>query len=67
MVAPVQTTFANLAQESERDRLAAGGVDNYDPASNEGYFIGVDMRLLDAYDPSCPTPGGARPSPPTYR
>lgn len=38
----VQTTFANLAVGILAGPFAPRGVDNYDPASNEGYFIGVD-------------------------
>jgi hypothetical protein len=38
----VQTTFANLALGAGAGPFAPRGVDNVDPASNEGYFIGVD-------------------------
>ncbi len=38
----VQTTFANLALGAGAGPFAPRGADNYDPASNEGYFIGVD-------------------------
>ncbi|HKB68578.1 MAG TPA: DUF4214 domain-containing protein [Pyrinomonadaceae bacterium] len=35
-------TFANMAAGAGVGPFAPRGVDNYDPASNEGYFIGVD-------------------------
>ena len=38
----VHTDFANLALGAGAGPFAPRGVDNYDPASNEGYFIGVD-------------------------
>ena len=38
----VFTGFANLAAGAGAGPFAPRGVDNYDPASNEGYFIGVD-------------------------
>ena len=38
----VFTTFANMAAGVGAGPFAPRGVDNYDPASNEGYFIGVD-------------------------
>jgi hypothetical protein len=38
----VFTTFANMAAGAGPGPFAPRGVDNYDPASNEGYFIGVD-------------------------
>ena len=38
----VFTTFANMAAGIGAGPFAPRGVDNYDPASNEGYFIGVD-------------------------
>ena len=38
----VQTTFANMALGVGAGPFAPRGVDNYDPLSNEGYFIGVD-------------------------
>ncbi len=37
------TTFANLATSTSAGPFSPRGVDNYDPASNEGYFIGVDI------------------------
>ncbi len=42
----VVTSFANLAIASGPGPLAPRGVDNYDPASNEGYFIGTDLQTL---------------------
>lgn len=38
----VVTTFANLALGAGAGPFAPRGVDNYDPAATEGYFIGVD-------------------------
>jgi hypothetical protein len=38
----VQTGFANLAAGAGAGPFAPRGVDNLDPTSNEGYFIGVD-------------------------
>jgi hypothetical protein len=38
----VFTVFANMAAGVGPGPFAPRGVDNYDPASNEGYFIGVD-------------------------
>ena len=38
----VFTGFANMAAGVGAGPFAPRGVDNYDPASNEGYFIGVD-------------------------
>ncbi len=38
----VQTGFTNLALGAGAGPFAPRGADNYDPASNEGYFIGVD-------------------------
>jgi len=56
----VQTTFANMALGVGAGPYAPRGVDNYDPASNEGYFIGVDnasFGLLQIRRVS--NPGGA--------
>jgi hypothetical protein len=38
----VFTAFANMAAGFGVGPFSPRGVDNYDPASNEGYFIGVD-------------------------
>jgi hypothetical protein len=38
----VVTTFTNLAAGGGAGPFAPQGVDNYDPSSTEGYFIGVD-------------------------
>src|ERR1043166_8444843 len=38
----VHTDFANLATAAGAGPFAPRGVDNYDPAANEGYFIGTD-------------------------
>jgi hypothetical protein len=42
----VVTSFANLGTVSSPGPVAPRGVDNYDPASNEGYFIGPDLQSL---------------------
>jgi hypothetical protein len=42
----VVTSFPNLGTASGPGPLAPRGVDNYDPASNEGYFIGTDLQTL---------------------
>lgn len=42
----VVTSFTNLATASGPGPLAPRGVDNYDLASNEGYFIGPDLISL---------------------
>ena len=38
----VSTAFANMAPGIGAGPYSPRGVDNYDPVSNEGYFIGVD-------------------------
>lgn len=42
----VVTSFANLGTVSSPGPVAPRGVDNYDPVSNEGYFIGPDLQSL---------------------
>jgi hypothetical protein len=42
----VVTSFPNLGTPSGPGPVAPRGVDNYDPASNEGYFIGADLQSL---------------------
>ena len=42
----VVTSFAGLALGAGDGPFAPRGVDNYDPAANEGYFIGVSNSLF---------------------
>ncbi len=54
----VQTTFPNLAAGIGAGPFAPRGVDNYDAASTEGYFIGVDNATFGhAHDPPRFYPG----------
>jgi len=53
------TAFAGLAGAATEGPFSPRGVDNYDPLSNEGYFIGVSNTLFSQLDiRRVSTPGG---------
>ncbi|HXJ64308.1 MAG TPA: DUF11 domain-containing protein, partial [Actinomycetota bacterium] len=58
----VVTAFRGLATGAGAGPFTPQGVDNYDPASNEGYFIGVDNALFSQLDIRRVTNPGGVPS-----
>ena len=58
----VFTAFANLALGTGAGPFAPRGVDNYDPASNEGYIIGVDNATFSTLMLRRVTTPGATPA-----
>ncbi len=57
------TKFANLATGAAEGPFAPRGVDNYDPSSTEGYFIGVSVLAFSRLDiRRVSNPGSATPT-----